>query len=188
MLKILQVAKRFQVACESEGWPFCFIGGLAVQRWGEMRLTKDADATIFTGPGGEPPVIHRLLELFEPRRPDAAEFAIRSRVVLLKDGHDGIGIDVSTGWMPFEKRVCDRSSVFSFAPDLALRTCSAEDLVIHKAFAARSLDWHDVKGILIRQQGDLDFDMIEEELSLLVELKEEPEILDRWHALRDKYR
>jgi len=188
MRKILQAAKAFQDVCEAEGWPFCFIGGLAVQRWGEMRLTKDADATIFTGPGGEKPVIDRLLEVFAPRRPDAAAFAVRSRVLLLQDQHEGIGIDVSTGWMPFEQRVVERSTKFAYLPGLELRTCSAEDLIIHKAFATRVQDWRDIEGILIRQQDGLDLSIVEDELPLLVELKEEPEILERWHAMRDRYR
>lgn len=187
MRKILQTAQKFQAVCVSHGWPFCFIGGIAVQRWGELRLTEDVDATVFTGFGGEGPVIDQLLQEFEPRVEDAAEFARISRVVLIRDAHVGIGIDVSTGGFDFERRAVERSSIFRFQPDIDLRTCSAEDLIILKAFANRELDWHDVKGILIRQHGELDFDLIEEELFPLVELKEEPAILGRWRTLRARY-
>ncbi|MDO9566781.1 MAG: hypothetical protein Q7J15_08585 [Candidatus Desulfaltia sp.] len=30
-------------------WPFCFIGGLAVIRWGEVRMTQDIDVCILSG-------------------------------------------------------------------------------------------------------------------------------------------
>ena len=53
-----------------------------------------------------------------------------------------------------------------------------------KAFADRDLDWIDIKGILIRQRGRLDLDVVERELPPLVELKEEPASLDRWRSLR----
>lgn len=74
-----------------------------------------------------------------------------------------------------------------FAPEADLLTCSAEDLIVFKAFADREIDWHDIKGILIRQKGALDFALIEEELSPLAALKEEPAIMGRWERLRHLY-
>lgn len=32
---------------------FCFIGGLALLRWGEPRTTRDTNLTLLTGFGGE---------------------------------------------------------------------------------------------------------------------------------------
>jgi hypothetical protein len=40
-------------------WEFCLIGGLAVQRWGEMRTTLDVDITLLTGFGREEEFINR---------------------------------------------------------------------------------------------------------------------------------
>lgn len=74
MIGILDTAKRLQTVCEKAAWPYCFIGGLAVQRWGELRMTKDVDATIYTGLGNERPFIARLLKSFTPRGDDAAGF------------------------------------------------------------------------------------------------------------------
>jgi hypothetical protein len=53
MNPILEAARDFQTFCETNGWKFCFIGGLAVQRWGEPRQTQDADLTLITGFGQE---------------------------------------------------------------------------------------------------------------------------------------
>ena len=97
MLELIRVAADLQGFCEARDWRFCFIGGLALQRWGEPRETIDVDVTLLTGIGGEEPFIAPLL------------------------------------------------------------TCSAEDLIVLKAFAARGRDWVDVEGIIVRQAGALDW-------------------------------
>ena len=56
-----------------------------------------------------------------------------------------------------------------------LRTCSAEDLVVHKVFAGRDRDWADVEQVLTRQHGKLNMKQVEEELWPLLELKGSPE-------------
>jgi hypothetical protein len=52
----------------ARGWRFCFIGGLAAQRWGEPRLTLDVHCTLLTGFGQE-----------ERARTGASSRAIRTR-------------------------------------------------------------------------------------------------------------
>ena len=188
MIKLIQTAAALQKHLEQEGWPFCFIGGIAVQRWGQPRVTQDVDGTIFTGFGGELPVIERLLEIYEPRRDDAAKFAQVYRVLLLHDPLKNIGIDLSMGGFDYERRAIERSSKALFRPRTSLRTLSAEDLIVFKAFADRGRDWDDIDGILIRQKGQLDLSIVDDELPPLVELKEEPAILERWDALKRRYR
>lgn len=60
-----------------------------------------------------------------------------------------------------------------------LNTCSAEDLVIHKSFAGRDLDWSDVERILTRQHGKLDLSLIRSELKPLLALKGEDQAMDK---------
>lgn len=47
--RVINAAAELQSRLAEIGLPFCFIGGIAVQRWGEPRLTVDADATVLTG-------------------------------------------------------------------------------------------------------------------------------------------
>jgi len=149
-----------------------------VQRWSEPRFTNDADLTLLTGFGSENAFIRPLLEVFVPRRPDAAEFALRSRVLLLKNS-EGVGLDVALGASPFETHTIERSSPFVFPTGQSLITCSAEDLLVHKCFANRDKDWLDVDGILARQWNKLNLKLVRTELKPLAELKEEPEIIAR---------
>lgn len=167
---------------DSRGWRFCFIGGVALQRWGENRITRDIDLTLLTGFGGERVYIEELLSCFRGRRPDALDFALAYRVLLLQS-EDGIGIDISLGGMPYEEEFVARASFFEFLPACKLRTCAAEDLVVLKAFAARPQDWVDIRGIVVRQGKLLDRQAISARLEPLVVLKEEPEILAQLEAI-----
>ncbi len=177
MNEVFQAASELQSVCEAQSWRFCFIGGLAQIRWGEPRETVDADLTLLTGYGDEEPFIRTLTDHFEGRIPDAESFALERRVLLLRS-RSGVGLDVSLGGLPYEELVVERSSVFVYPPQISLRTCSAEDLLVLKAFAGRSQDWVDVERLIVRQTGELDWDYIHEHLAPLAELKGEPEILD----------
>lgn len=184
--KILRAAREIQSFCERMEWQCCIIGGLAVQRWGEPRFTQDVDLTILTGFGRERDFISTLLEAFTPRRGDAAEFALNARVLLLKASND-VPLDVAFGGMPFEEHALARSSEFFFGSELSLRTCSAEDLVVYKAFANRTKDWLDVEGVLKRQGDNLDLEVVEQELKPLADLKEEPEIFSKLMSLAQRF-
>ena len=69
-------------------------------------------------------------------------------------------------------------------PHLALRTCSAEDLLVLKAFSNRPKDQQDLSGIVARQRSELDWAYIEAQLQPLLELKDDPSILSNLRRLR----
>jgi len=186
MIDLFHLSAQLQKIFTSNKWKFCFIGGIALQRWGEPRLTRDIDVCLLTGFGGEEPFIDWLLEKYQSRVPDAKTFALTRRVLLLQSA-SGIGIDIALGGLPFEETVIGRASQFEFLPDLSLLTCSAEDLVIFKSFADRSRDWADVETIIIRQQKKLDWPYIFRQLTPLCEIKEAPEIVQRLEKMRDDF-
>lgn len=183
MTGLLQAAADLQAFCESKHWRYCFIGGLAVLRWGEPRQTVDVDLTLVTGFTHESQYVSELLGRFEGRRADAADFARSHRVLLLRSS-SGVGLDVALGGMPFEESAVARSTMYRFPPDVPLRTCSAEDLLVFKAFAGRPKDWMDVEGVVTRQAATLDWDYVFANLAPLAELKEAPELLDQLAEVR----
>ena len=172
MNPLSEAAAEIQSFCQERGWPSTVIGGFAVQRWGEPRQTRDVDVALLTGFGPEAKVIDALLAAFASRRPDARDFAIAHRVVLIQ-ASNGIPLDISLAALPFEERVIERSSPYAFAGPVPVITCSAEDLIVLKAFADRPQDWLDIQGILIRQGSTLDRRLIISELTPLLELKED---------------
>jgi hypothetical protein len=179
---LFKAALEVQTFMTARSWCFCLIGGLAVIRWGEPRMTQDIDVSLLTGFGQEDAYIQELLTTFPGRLPNTAEFARRHRVLLLSTSN-GTSVDVSLAGLPFEEELIARATPFDFAPECSLLTCSAEDVILLKAFADRAKDWMDIEGILIRQRNQLEFEHIFDRLKPLCELKEAPEIPARLHEL-----
>ena len=183
MIDLFQVALELQAFLLSRTWRFCFIGGLALQRWGEPRVTQDVDCTLWTGFGREQEYVRVLLGRYSGRIQDAEQFALKNRVLLLRS-ESGIGIDMALGGLEFEALLVERASEFLFLPGTRLRTCSAEDLIVLKAFADRRRDWADIEGILQRQESGLDWNYVYAQLVPLCELKENPAIVAGLKALQ----
>ena len=53
MNSLLEAGLEIQNFLNLKKWPFCFIGGLAVIRWGKVRMTQDIDLCILSGFGSE---------------------------------------------------------------------------------------------------------------------------------------
>lgn len=183
MNKLYQAAHEVQKFFRKKRWRFCIIGALAVIRWGEPRATKDVDLCLLTGFGKEEKVIGTLLDQFAARIPDALTFALNSRVVLCK-ASNGIPVDIALAAVPYEEQMIARASRFTFAPGISLVTASAEDLIALKAFADRGQDWPDIRGVVERQHGKLDWSYIVRELKSLLELKEDTTPLQRLDSIR----
>jgi hypothetical protein len=187
MADLLDAAQEIDRFCRSQGWRFCIIGGMALMRWGEQRMTRDVDLTLLTGFGGEEAFIDRLLAEFSPLRDDAREFALRHRVLIVRT-KNGFTADIALGGLPFEELVTAHATDCEYAPGVVLRVCSADDLVVMKAFAGRPQDWIDVEGVLVRQQDKLDWPYIYAQLTPLAELKEQSELVEQLRALERKWR
>lgn len=186
MNALFRAALEIETFCATQGWKSCVIGGLAVQRWGEPRQTRDVDLTILAGLGGEDRFVDPILDRYQSRLPDARRFALERRVLLVETA-DGIPLDIALGGLPYEARVIARASPFAVASGVTLTTCSAEDLVILKAFAGRVQDWLDIEGVIVRQGGRLDRDLVLAELRPLLDLKEDAEAEPRLVALFRKH-
>lgn len=188
--QVLDAALRLQKFCREQKWSFCFIGGLAVQRWSEPRVTDDVDLTLITGFGTEEPFLDALLaqDWLIPRNPNAREFALTRRVLLMVTT-TGVGVDIAMAGFPYERRATGRACEVEILRGVTLRLCTREDLIIFKTFAARPQDWRDVE-MTIARQGDenLDWRYIRRHLKPLLELKEKPELLDELEALRVRLR
>jgi hypothetical protein len=185
MKSLFAAAADLEAFLIEQGWRYCFIGGIALQRWGQPRLTNDIDLTILAGFGNETVYVDAMLKRYEARVSGSREFALKHRVLLLQS-REGIPIDVALGGIAFEERAVSRATRYEFLPGVSLLTCSAEDLIVLKAFADRPRDWADVDTILARRQAQLHWDYIFEQLEPLCELKGAPEIIDRLQRLREQ--
>ena len=185
MKTLFHAAAELERFLVEQGWRYCFIGGIALQRWGQPRLTNDVDLTLLAGFGNEAAYVDVLLGRYQARIPNGREFALSHRVLLLQSP-DGIPIDVALGGIAFEEQIVSRATRHEFLPGVSLLTCSAEDLIVLKAFADRPRDWGDIETIIARQRARLDWSYIFDQLEPLCQLKETPGIMDHLLRLREE--
>jgi len=172
----LVAALELQSVLRETGRPYCIIGGVALQRWGEPRFTEDADATVVTVFEFDEELIQILYSRFSARIDGGPEFSRQSRVVLVR-ASNGVGLYVALGAFDFEVRCAQRAFDWKLEEGEKLRVCTAEDLIVHKAFAGRDQDWADIRGVLLRQSNTLNVPQIFQELGPLLALKEDDSAL-----------
>lgn len=159
---------------------YAIIDGVAVQVCGQPRLTIDVDLTVVAPPDQPSSVfIQQVLDRFPARIDNALDFARRSRVILIT-ASNGCPVDISLGLPGYEDEVMERAVEFELEPGRAIRVCSAEDLIIHKAIAGRPQDVRDVEGIVYRQRDGLDVAIVRRWLQAFAELLDNPEIVERF--------
>lgn len=186
MIELYRAALEVQDFFRSRDWRFALIGGVVVARWGEPRATRDVDISLLVELGRERDSIEAILDRFTARIPDAIEFALANRVLLIEATNDNVPIDVALAWSPFEEEIIDRATPFEFDDGVVLTTVSAEDLVVLKAIAGRPGDWIDIEGIVVRQQSTLDWDAILVGVRTFEEMTGESGITSQLEALRPR--
>ncbi|MBI4811506.1 MAG: nucleotidyltransferase [Ignavibacteriales bacterium] len=173
-----------------ESVPYVIIGGIALQWWGEPRFTRDVDVMIMVKIGKEIEVLKKIFRSFPPRISNALSFALKHRVCLVKS-RKGIEIDISFGVPGYEEECLKRSIRYKINKISAVRICSAEDLIIHKALAGRQQDLADIESIIIRRGKKLNTKYIRKWLKEFSGLLEMKEIIDRfekaWKSRKGKY-
>lgn len=176
--RIFETALWLQRKLRAAKIEFCFIGGLALQRWGEVRVTQDVDLTIFCPLGKEMEIVDTLSTFLTPRELDVEGLATIARM-FLGLAPSGIQVDISLGFMPYEERVMERARNVDFEMAEPLRCCSPEDLAILKTVAGRERDWADIRTIVHRSGPKVDWDLVYAEAKVLLNLSENPEHEDR---------
>lgn len=139
--------------------PYAIIGGLAVQHWGEPRLTVDLDVTVSVPAERTETFVRGVTARFVPRVEHPQAFARDTRVIPIR-ASNGCPVDISLAIPGYEDLVMARVVEYEVEPGRRLRFCSAEDLVIHKAVAGRPLDVQDIEGIVFRQRKALDAEYV----------------------------
>ncbi len=164
------------------------IGGLAVQAWGEARLTRDADLTISSSvEAGVESIVELITGEFESRVPDPVAFARQTRMILIRTS-SGIEVDLSLGMPGYEDELFARATDVEFQPGRTLRVCSPEDLIIHKAVAGRAQDEADIESVVIRQDNRLDIVYVRRWLATYSGILEDERIADRFERAWSKYK
>jgi hypothetical protein len=177
LIEPLKALQRLLDRYEGKG---VLIGGIAVGFLGRPRLTVDLDAMFLASIKDIP----RILELaadegIEPREKNTADFAAKSRVLLLRHKNSGIGIDISLGIMALEEEIVERS-VRHDAGALIVQLPTPEDLIILKAVAHRPKDMLDIREV-VDNNPNLDLARIKRWVKDYAKTMEAPEL---WNDIK----
>ncbi|MGH7495995.1 MAG: hypothetical protein ACREOO_26885 [bacterium] len=167
--------------------PYAIIGGVAVQKWGEPRATKDVDLTISIPIEKTEKFIANISRSFKGRASDLHAFARRTRVVPIY-ASNGCSVDISLALPGYEDAVMQRTQSFKLAPRKTVRVCSAEDLIIHKVVAGRPQDLIDLRNVIFRHGEALDHAYIRAWLKEFSLILETDEVLQRFERVWAKWK
>jgi hypothetical protein len=181
--KLFQALLAFSRAIPALDGPVMVIGGIAAIARGVPRQTVDIDATI-DGDGVDLERMVHTLASFEivPRIPNAVEFARQHLVLLLEHAPTSTGIDLSLGWLPFEREAIARATPVEIA-SAVLPVAQLADLVVLKAIAWRDRDRGDIERLLRAHGNELDLDWIRSAVLHFYHLLEEPERIAEFDVL-----
>ena len=165
------------------GRPAMIIGGVAVIARGVPRLTIDIDAVVHS----EGLDVDRLWAVLrdsglEARVTDAAEIARERLVLLLRHLTSGVTVDLSLGWLNFEREAIERATAVDLG-GVRVPVATPEDLVVLKAVAWRGIDKSDITELIVRHHPDMDFERIRTTLAQFFEVLEIPERLVEFDRL-----
>lgn len=171
---------------DAEEVPYAIIGGVAASLLGTPRVTRDVDAVVLLeNDRWEPFLAAGKAFGFEPRRPDALDFARSVRVLLVRHEATGIDADLSIGALPFERESIERARRRDVA-GLSLPLPTPEDLIVMKAVAHRPRDLMDIEEV-VTATPDLDRGRVRRWVAEFSRVLETPEILDDLETILDRH-
>jgi len=159
--------------------PYVVIGGIAVQRWGEPRLTIDVDLAILLPAGGEEQRLRDIVATFPSRLKDVVAFALEHRVLPI-DVPRASPADLSLALPGFEEEAIARAVSYDVGQGRIVRLCTAEDLVVYKCVAGRPQDVMDIEGVVARQGDSLDVAHIRRWVEEFAQITEDREVVARF--------
>lgn len=136
------------------------IGGQAVLLHGEPRLTHDIDITLAALPDRLPDLLEVCRYTGLSALPQNVEEFVRRTFVLPTGAVDSaIRVDFIFSSTMYESEAIDRAEDVMMA-GIPVPFATAEDLVLHKLFAARPRDLEDAAGVVRRKGHQLDWDYL----------------------------
>lgn len=155
-----QFIARLARTLEKHGLPFMLIGGQAVLLHGRPRLTEDIDVTLGIAPDQLPAVLAASGALGLEPLPERLEAFVRATSVLpATHPTTGLRVDFIFSTMPYERQAIERALHITVA-GVKVPFATAEDLVLHKLFAGRALDWEDAIGVVRRRGSTMDWEYL----------------------------
>ncbi len=175
-----RLLEQIAIALESARIRYMVIGGQAVLRYGEARLTKDVDITLGMDMDRLGDLLAVVGRLGLSPLADPETFTRQSMVLPCLEPTSGIRIDFILSYSTYELGALGRAQPVAMGAAQVMFV-SLEDLIIHKIIAGRPRDLEDVR-ILLLKNAQVDVSMIEGWLEDFSRALGEP-FVKRFHEL-----
>jgi hypothetical protein len=141
--------------------PFMLIGGQAVLLHGRPRLTEDIDVTLGIGPD-EWSRVRAVCEALglAPLPRDVEGFVRETFVLPARHPDTGLRVDFIFSTTPYERTAIGRAVAVE-VDGVPVPFATAEDLILHKLFAARPRDLEDAAGVVRRKGRELNWSYLQ---------------------------
>ncbi len=162
---------------------WCLIGAQAAILYGSTRTTLDVDISVRAEPAEAGDLLLRLAAAgFTPRIDDLANFAARTRVLLLAHESSGLSVDLVLAGPGLEEIFLARAHATRvFGTNVPV--LAPEDLVASKLLAGRPHDIEDVAAVM-KNTPDLVDSQIEETLRLFEQALDRSDLMSTFEQLR----
>ena len=137
---------------------YVILGGLALSLYGEPRFTAGIDVNIMLDQEEIPKFLKNVKKYgFSPALANTGEVALECGVIPLnfRKGDTSGKFDLILAQNPLEYAAIQRGRMKNIG-SLKANFVTPEDLVLHKITSSRPRDIEDLKGIILRQKGELD--------------------------------
>jgi len=182
---VAELVSRVTRALDGLGIPFMLIGGQAVLLHGRVRLTEDIDITLGVAPDRLPALLQLCQDLDLATLPtDVSRFVRETFVLPVRDSASGIRVDFVFSTIPYERDAIARAERVEVG-GTTVPFATAEDLILHKLFAGRAVDWEDAVSVVRRKGAALDWTYIEAWALEFTEVPGREDLPDRVAKLRE---
>ena len=185
MIDLFQSINDLQGRLLREGIPSIIIGGVAVAVWGEPRVTRDIDLKVLIGRGEADRLLNVLKPDYTPMVPNPVELLKRQAILFIRDTH-GTRLDLLLAETPYDVKAIQRGREVEIQPDIFIRVCSPEDLVIYKLISTRARDHEDAISVVRRQGSELNEEYIVEWLRQFETALDDSTLISEFHGLISK--
>jgi hypothetical protein len=171
---LLEAIAALQAGLDALEAPSMIIGGIAVIASGVPRQTQDLDATLWAEDFDLEDGLDVLARQdIKPRIEDAAAFARRHQVLLLRHVPTGTPIEIILAWLPFEAQAIQSAVEVDFC-GVQIRAARPEDLVVFKAVAWRDRDRSDIERLLVLHGDQMDLERVRRIVGEFAEVLDDP--------------
>jgi hypothetical protein len=173
---LLKPLSALQKLMEKSNCPWMIIGGIAASLLGKPRFTADVDVVILLEDDKDISTVLKLAKKFgfSPRIKNPVKFAQKNNVLLIRHIRSKINVDISLGFLPFEKDALKRRKLYKIK-NLSFYLPAPEDLIIFKAVAHRPQDIIDIQQI-INNNPKVDIKYIKKIINEFARVLEMPEL------------